>query len=156
MSVCLYEISVCSWVTALLRELWGLRNAAYLCSVSPGVSLVISETETEGLQGEARVLQERRPPACWRTRCPAPREHLPTFWGSAKGTRDLGLQPWGPHIFSEWFHASWKDMDTKAHADEFETPTFMFQFWISGKSTHKIKIKWVYLTNYILVNYSAF
>lgn len=38
-------------LAALLRELWAW-NAAYLCSVSPGASLVISETETEGLDKE--------------------------------------------------------------------------------------------------------
>lgn len=35
--------------TILLRELLGLGNEAYLCSVSHGASLVVTETETEGL-----------------------------------------------------------------------------------------------------------
>lgn len=35
--------------TILLRELWGFGSEAYLCSVSHGASLVITETETEGL-----------------------------------------------------------------------------------------------------------
>lgn len=55
-------------VAALLRELWAW-NAAYLCSASPGASLVISETETEGLDketwGTASVVG--LPAGCWLT-----------------------------------------------------------------------------------------
>lgn len=41
------------------RAMAQARGAAYLCNASPGASLGISETGTEGLDKETRVLQER-------------------------------------------------------------------------------------------------
>lgn len=110
---------------ALPGELAGFRGAAYLCSVSPGASLGISETETEVLGKETRARCERDWPACGgRSRAPRPRgSPAPTarktrtrFRGSDKCAPDLLCRLRASAFSVSHFMPPENEINTEAHA----------------------------------------
>lgn len=118
-------------VTAWLRQLRGCRRAAYLCSVSPGASLEISETETQALDKETGCAAGARLPA----------PGVPVALGAAardKAGPAPACSPVPPrprlradgNAIGGHFVLPENEMNTKAQADKHDVLTFMFNFQI--------------------------
>lgn len=112
------------------------RKAAYLCSVSPGASLELSETDTEVLDKE--MVKYCRGPACRsrsRVLTGPQRGHLPPArhtWthcrDSDKYTQDLVCRLMALTFSGSNFTLPENEIKTKAHAEKHEILTFMFHF----------------------------